>query len=116
MTALFASRALLPSGLARDVLIEIGGGRFTSVTPDAGPPGPDATRLRGVVLPGFEPTAVLEAIQKYKITATMLVPTMLYMLMDHPKVAEINAARRANAHSELKRWLAGDHTSNNTFR
>jgi formiminoglutamate deiminase len=53
MTTLFASRALLPSGLARDVLIEIGGGRFTSVTPDAGPPGPDATRLRGVVLPGF---------------------------------------------------------------
>jgi fatty-acyl-CoA synthase len=47
------------------------------------------TLLRGgclVVLPGFEPTAVLEAIQKYKITATMLVPTMLYILMDHPKI------------------------------
>jgi fatty-acyl-CoA synthase len=49
------------------------------------------TLLRGgciVVLPGFDPTAVLEAIQKYKITATMLVPTMLYILMDHPKLAE----------------------------
>jgi fatty-acyl-CoA synthase len=47
------------------------------------------TLLRGgciVVLPGFEPTAVLEAIQKYRITATMLVPTMLYILMDHPKL------------------------------
>jgi fatty-acyl-CoA synthase len=47
------------------------------------------TLLRGgciVVLPGFDPTAVLEAIQKYKITATMLVPTMLYILMDHPNV------------------------------
>ncbi len=47
------------------------------------------TLLRGgciVVLPGFDPTAVLEAIQKYKITATMLVPTMLYILMDHPKI------------------------------
>jgi fatty-acyl-CoA synthase len=47
------------------------------------------TLLRGgclVVLPGFEPTAVLAAIEKYKITATMLVPTMLYMLMDHPKL------------------------------
>jgi fatty-acyl-CoA synthase len=47
------------------------------------------TLLRGgciVVLPGFEPTAVLEAIQKYKITATMLVPTMLYILLDHPKL------------------------------
>jgi catechol 2,3-dioxygenase-like lactoylglutathione lyase family enzyme len=36
--------------------------------------------------------------------------------VDHPKVAEINATRRATAHAELKRWLAGDHTSNNTFR
>ena len=53
MTTLFASHALLPSGPARDVLIEVDGGRFTSVTPDAAPPGPDATRLRGVVLPGF---------------------------------------------------------------
>ena len=25
-------------------------------------------------------------------------------------------ARRDRAHSELKRWLAGDHTSNNTYR
>ena len=24
--------------------------------------------------------------------------------------------RRADAHQELKRWLAGDHTSNNTYR
>jgi acyl-CoA synthetase (AMP-forming)/AMP-acid ligase II len=49
------------------------------------------TLLRGgsiVVLPGFDPTAVLEAIQKYRITATMLVPTMLYILMDHPKLAD----------------------------
>jgi fatty-acyl-CoA synthase len=47
------------------------------------------TLLRGgciVVLPGFDPTGVLEAIQKYRITATMLVPTMLYILMDHPKL------------------------------
>lgn len=29
---------------------------------------------------------------------------------------EIAKARRADAHSELKRWLAGDHTSNNTYR
>ena len=51
------------------------------------------TLLRGgsiVVLPGFEPTAVLEAIQKYKITATMLVPTMLYILQDHPKLADFD--------------------------
>ncbi len=30
--------------------------------------------------------------------------------------AKINAAQRTDAHAELKRWLAGDHTSNNTFR
>lgn len=45
------------------------------------------TLLRGgslVVLPAFEPGAVLEAIEKYRITSTMLVPTMIYMLLDHP--------------------------------
>ena len=52
MTTLFASHALLPSGPARDVLIEVAGGRFTSVTPGAPPP-PGATRLGGAVLPGF---------------------------------------------------------------
>jgi len=37
-----------------------------------------------VVMPAFEPKAVLEAIEKYKITCTMLVPTMIYALLDHP--------------------------------
>jgi formiminoglutamate deiminase len=57
MTTLLASHALLPSGPARDVLIEVADGRFTSVTPNGTPssttPPPDVTRLRGVVLPGF---------------------------------------------------------------
>src|SRR6202012_2555594 len=58
MTTLFVSHALLPSGPARDVLIELEGGRFTSVPPSAAPPGPNATRLPcvflpGVALPGF---------------------------------------------------------------
>ena len=52
MTTLFASHALLPSGPARDVLIEVAGGRFTSVTPGAPPP-PGAARLGGAVVPGF---------------------------------------------------------------
>ncbi|MEY2473078.1 MAG: fatty-acyl-CoA synthase [Actinomycetota bacterium] len=45
------------------------------------------TLLRGgsiVVSAGFDPAKLFELIEKYKITATMLVPTMLYMLMDHP--------------------------------
>ena len=43
--------------------------------------------LRGgtiVVMPGFEPGAVLEAIERYRITATLLVPAMIYALLDHP--------------------------------
>jgi glyoxylase I family protein len=36
--------------------------------------------------------------------------------VDHGNVDAINATRRKDAHAELKRWLAGDHTSNNTFR
>jgi acyl-CoA synthetase (AMP-forming)/AMP-acid ligase II len=43
-----------------------------------------------VVLPGFDPTAVLATIEKFKITATMLVPTMLYILMDHPRLADFD--------------------------
>jgi glyoxylase I family protein len=36
--------------------------------------------------------------------------------LDSPKVEHINRDRRANAHAELKRWIAGNHTSNNTYR
>lgn len=35
---------------------------------------------------------------------------------DDPRAAAGDAARKANAHDELKRWLAGDYTSNNDFR
>ncbi len=40
-----------------------------------------------VVLPGFEPGAVIDAIERHRITATMVVPTMLYALLDHPRLA-----------------------------
>jgi glyoxylase I family protein len=33
---------------------------------------------------------------------------------DHPDVAQINADRKADAHDTLAKWLAGDHTPNNT--
>ena len=36
--------------------------------------------------------------------------------LDHPDVEKINRESLGKAHKELKRWLAGDHTSNNTFR
>jgi catechol 2,3-dioxygenase-like lactoylglutathione lyase family enzyme len=35
---------------------------------------------------------------------------------DAAQADKINEDRRADAHSELKRWLGGDHTSNNTYR
>ena len=47
--------------------------------------------LRGgsmVVLPGFDPEKVMKAIEEYRITSMMLVPTMLYVLLDHPKFGQ----------------------------
>ena len=41
-----------------------------------------------VVLPAFEAGAVLEAIETHRITTTMLVPSMLYALLDHPRFDE----------------------------
>ena len=35
---------------------------------------------------------------------------------DAPDADAINAQRLTDAHSELKRWLAGDHRNNNMFR
>ena len=36
--------------------------------------------------------------------------------LDAPNANDINSTRRAQAHAELKKWLGGDHTSNNTYR
>jgi fatty-acyl-CoA synthase len=41
-----------------------------------------------VVLPTFEPGAVLKAIHEHRITTTMLVPSMIYALLDHPQFNE----------------------------
>src|SRR5579884_1133888 len=41
---------------------------------------------------------------------------LLEFTVDDPRAEEINATRRATAHEDLRRWLAGDHTSNNTYR
>jgi fatty-acyl-CoA synthase len=45
------------------------------------------TLLKGgslIVLPRFDPAEVLRTIEEKRITATMLVPSMLYVLLDHP--------------------------------
>jgi len=51
------------------------------------------TFLRGgtnVMLPGLEVEPLLQSIEKYKITATAVVPTIIYLLLDHPKRAEFD--------------------------
>ncbi|MDP6623614.1 MAG: AMP-binding protein [Alphaproteobacteria bacterium] len=47
--------------------------------------------LRGgttVMLPGFEPEGFLAALAEHRITATFLVPTMVYVLLDHPALKQ----------------------------
>lgn len=39
------------------------------------------------IIPAFEPGAVLDAIERDRVTNLMLVPTMLQMLLDHPSMA-----------------------------
>jgi len=41
---------------------------------------------------------------------------ILELTVDDPSAAAGAAERQNNAHAELKRWLGGDHHSNNTFR
>jgi len=42
------------------------------------------------VLDGFDPLAVMQAIEARRITCTLLVPTMIYALLDHPRFAEFD--------------------------
>jgi len=41
-----------------------------------------------VIVPQFEPVAVLETIQRERVSDMLLVPTMIQMLVDHPKRAD----------------------------
>jgi glyoxylase I family protein len=41
---------------------------------------------------------------------------LLEFSVDHPDVEQINSERQRTARKDLSRWLAGDHTSNNTYR
>ena len=40
-----------------------------------------------VVLQGFTPDLMFDAIEQHKITATFLVPVMIYVMLDHPRAA-----------------------------
>jgi glyoxylase I family protein len=41
---------------------------------------------------------------------------ILELTVDNPEAAKEASDRQASAHADLKRWLGGDHTSNNTWR
>ena len=41
---------------------------------------------------------------------------ILEFTLDHPEADKISQDRQADAHQELKRWLDGNHKSNNTYR
>ncbi len=43
-----------------------------------------------VILPGFEPEAVMEAIQRHLITTLFLPPTAIYKLLSHPRLREFD--------------------------
>jgi fatty-acyl-CoA synthase len=43
-----------------------------------------------LVLPRFEPVAVMQAIEKHRINCMLLVPTMIYALLDHPRFGEFD--------------------------
>jgi fatty-acyl-CoA synthase len=51
------------------------------------------TLLKGgtmLVLPGFDPVAVMRSVQDYRINCMLLVPTMIYALLDHPRFGEFD--------------------------
>ena len=41
-----------------------------------------------VIEPGFDPVGFLEAVERHRISFTFVVPTMIYVLLDHPKLKE----------------------------
>ena len=47
---------------------------------------------RTVILPGFDPGVFLETLGRERITAINLVPTMLQMLFDHPRLADTDVS------------------------
>lgn len=61
-------------------MYHIGGGAVTSF-------GAWAKRGTFVLLPGFDPAQLLEAVETYRGTHSLVVPTMLIALLDHPDAA-----------------------------
>jgi fatty-acyl-CoA synthase len=85
-------------------MYHIGGGAVTSF-------GAWAKRGTFVILPGFDPGHLLEALETYRGTHTLVVPTMLVAMLDHPDRAarDLSSIRAilsgaASVSASLVRW------------
>ena len=81
----------------------------------------DATTLlnKSKVLIGGQITRTAVLLLGREEAAHFLSPSVAritWILKDANGVEKITADRRSDAHTELARWLAGDHTSNNNYR
>lgn len=52
-----------------------------------------ATLSTHVIIPAFAPDAALAAVEEHGVTSMFLVPTMVQMLLDHPKTAEADLTK-----------------------
>ena len=77
----------------------------------------DAIEAR-IAKAGIEPPATFVLEHGYCRSLYVTDPNglILEFTRDHPDAEKISRDRRADAHRSLQRWLAGDHTSNNTYR
>lgn len=73
---------------------------------------------RRLAAAGYEPprTYVLEHGYCRSVYVTDPDGMICEFTLDHPNVEAINRTQLGKARAELRRWLAGDHTSNNTYR
>ena len=51
---------------------------------------------RGVIIDHFDPKLFLETVEKEKVTATFLVPTMIYVLLDYPDLKKYDLSSLHN--------------------
>jgi catechol 2,3-dioxygenase-like lactoylglutathione lyase family enzyme len=81
----------------------------------------DAPTLEGLIKrvkdAGIQPPATYELEHGYCHSLYVTDPNGLIVefTLDDARAPDLNAKRKQDAHSELKRWLAGDHTPNNVM-
>ena len=64
---------------------------------------------------GLQGTYILEHGYCHSLYVTDPNGLIVEFTLDAPIAPQLNAKRKSDAHSELKRWLAGDHSPNNAI-